>query len=296
MYCRYTVCPGVISTALKLTAKNFVEQMVHSQWSMVNGQLEKPKTISTPDKKFLGVQNPFFKKGFGRRRLYRTGDLARWLSDGNIEFLGRMDNQVKIRGFRIELGEIETQLSKHPRIKEAVVKARTGGDGSESLCAYMVAADGGEDIPGISEIRQYLSRTLPDYMIPSYVMQLETIPLTPNGKVNRKALPQPTATSVEAYAAPSNQVEEQLVEIWSQLLDVKTIGVNDNFFDLGGNSARLIRLADILNKRFPVEVKIVDLFHFNTIGQLAEHLPGSTDLDINTAADIDGEEIESFSL
>ena len=280
----------------KLTAKNFVEQMVNSQWSMVNGQLEKPKTISTPDKKFLGVQNPFFKKGFGRRRLYRTGDLACWLSDGNIEFLGRMDNQVKIRGFRIELGEIETQLSKHPRIKEAVVKARTGGDGSESLCAYMVAAGSGEDIPGISEIRQYLSRTLPDYMIPSYVMQLETIPLTPNGKVNRKALPQPTATSVEAYAAPSNQVEEQLVEIWSQLLDVETIGVNDNFFDLGGNSARLIRLADILNKRFPVEVKIVDLFHFNTIGQLAEHLPGSTDLDINTAADIDGEEIESFSL
>jgi acyl carrier protein len=160
----------------------------------------------------------------------------------------------------------------------------------------MVAADGGEDIPGISEIRQYLSRTLPDYMIPSYVMQLETIPLTPNGKVNRKALPQPIAASVEAYAAPSNQVEEQLVEIWSQLLDVETIGVNDNFFDLGGNSARLIRLADILNKHFSVEVKIVDLFHFNTIGQLAEHLSGSTDLDINTAADIDDEEIESFSL
>jgi amino acid adenylation domain-containing protein len=224
-------------------------------------------------------------------KLYRTGDLARRLPDGNIEFLGRMDNQVKLRGFRIELGEIESQLVKHPHIEEAVVTAREEDGADKSLCAYIVVPPGCEEIPGIAEIRGYLSQTLPDYMIPAYVMQLETMPLTPNGKVNRKALPQPTVEIVETYVAPSGEVEEQLVEIWSQLLDVETIGVNDNFFDLGGNSVRLIRMADIINKRFPVEVKVVELFHLNTISQLAEHLSGSTGTDED-----DEPEIESFSL
>jgi amino acid adenylation domain-containing protein len=225
-------------------------------------QDEKEKVVGSHHSSFITHHSP----------LYRTGDLACWLSDGNIEFLGRMDNQVKVRGFRIELGEIETQLVQHPRIKDAVVIAREESSGGKSLCAYTVAPAGCEETPDIAEIRQYLSHTLPDYMIPSYVMQLETIPLTPNGKVNRKALPQPIAASIETYVAPSNKVEEQLAGIWSELLDIETIGVNDNFFDMGGDSLKAITVASNIHKELNVKIALQKIFKSPTIRGLAAYI------------------------
>ena len=146
--------------------------------------------------------------------MYRTGDLARWLPDGNIEFIGRIDHQVKIRGFRIELGEIESQLLKHEEIKEAVVIDREDKDGNKYLCAYVVS----NKEMTVIELREHLSKELPDYMVPAYFMQLEKIPLTPNGKIDRKALPEPDGdinTGVE-YVAPRNEIEEKIVKIWSK--------------------------------------------------------------------------------
>ena len=148
-----------------------------------------------------------------------------------IEFIGRMDNQIKIRGFRIELGEIEERLLKHENIKEAVVMAKEEQDKNKYICAYL-AAD--REIP-VGELRQYLGEELPDYMLPSYFIQLDKLPLNQNGKIDRTALPEPEGkiNTGTAYVAPRNKLEEKLVEIWKELLGVETIGVYDNFFELG---------------------------------------------------------------
>ncbi|HLP61087.1 MAG TPA: SDR family oxidoreductase, partial [Candidatus Deferrimicrobium sp.] len=209
--------------------------------------------------------------------LYCTGDLAQWLPDGNIEFLGRIDQQVKIRGFRIELGEIEGRLAKHPGIKEAVVlmQEEVKEKGDKYLCAYVVSDD--ESV--ISQLREYLLKELPDYMIPSYFVPLEKIPLTPNGKVNREALPKPGLKIGESYRAPRNEIEMKLVEIWAEILGrdelpasqlKNSIGIDDNFFQLGGHSLKAIRLVSVLQKDF--EVSLTDIFRHQTISSLAEIL------------------------
>jgi amino acid adenylation domain-containing protein len=202
--------------------------------------------------------------------IYKTGDLARWLPDGNIEFSGRIDQQVKVRGFRVELGEIEDCLLKWDEIKEAVVIAVPDEKGDKSLCAYIVSES---DIP-VSRLRDYLSNQLPGYMIPSYFTWLEKIPLNPNGKIDRKALPAPEARVTEAYAAPRNEVEEKLAEIWSSVLGVKkeTIGIDSNFFELGGHSLKATILVSRIHEAFNVKLPLTRVFQSPVIRRLGESI------------------------
>jgi amino acid adenylation domain-containing protein len=212
-------------------------------------------------------------------RLYRTGDLARWLPDGNIEFLGRMDHQVKIRGFRIELGEIESRLLSREEIKETVVLAKEKEDGEKYLCAYIVTGDrddpGGDS--GTGELREYLNRLLPDYMVPSFFMKLDRMPLTPNGKINREALPVPDfKNDAPKYTAPRDAVERKLVEIWSQVLAIEKekIGIDDNFFQLGGHSLRATILVSKIHKEFTVKVPLAEVFRVPTVRLLSGYIKG----------------------
>ncbi|NOQ24319.1 MAG: amino acid adenylation domain-containing protein, partial [Bacteroidales bacterium] len=218
------------------------------------------------------IPNPF-KEG---ERLYRTGDLARWLPDGNIEFVGRIDYQVKIRGFRIELGEIENALLKHKNIKESVVLAREE-KGDKYLCAYIV--NDGEF--NQDELRAYISAQLPDYMVPSYFVELESLPLTANGKVNRKALPSPEVKAGDDYVAPSNEIEEKLLEIWSEVLNIdkEDISVNDNFFSIGGHSLKATVLTSNIHKEIGVEFPLREVFLHSTIKSQASQIAQGTKKD-----------------
>lgn len=215
------------------------------------------------------VQNPY-KAG---ERLYKSGDMARLLPDGDMEFLGRIDHQVKIRGFRIELGEIENQLLKHPRVKETVVVAKEDSQGGKYLCAYLA----GEEELTTLELREHLSKDLPDYMIPSYFIQLERLPLNPNGKIDRKALPEPDGninTGTE-YIAPADEVEEKLAILWKEILKVDRIGVNDNFFELGGHSLKAVNLVSRVHKEFNVEIPLREVFKAPTIAGIAKYIKGA---------------------
>ncbi len=180
-------------------------------------------------------------------KMYKTGDLARWLPDGNLAYLGRIDQQVKIRGFRIEPGEIEARLRDHSMIREAVVIVRDGEDGVNYLIAYYVA---GQELV-VTDIRKHLLRTLPDFMVPSYFVRLDQIPMTPNGKTDRKALPKFVGSihSGMEYAPPRNELEAQMVEVWKDLLGLETVGIHDDFFELGGQSLKYIQLQVALENR-----------------------------------------------
>src|SRR5262249_5679028 len=167
----------------------------------------------------------------------RTGDLARYLPDGTLECLGRIDHQVKVRGYRIELGEIETVLGQHPAVRQCVVLARKEEAGADSLAAYILVQPGQEAAP--EAWRAFLQEQLPDYMVPSPFLTLEAFPLTPNGKIDRKALPAPDRAATAGrppFVAPRTEVEWDLTHVWQAVLKVKPIGVQDNFFDLGGHS------------------------------------------------------------
>ncbi|OMF83729.1 hypothetical protein BK144_31315, partial [Paenibacillus sp. FSL R7-0273] len=189
---------------------------------LARGYLNNPELTA---EKF--VANPF-EPG---TRMYRTGDLARWLPDGNLEYLGRIDHQVKIRGYRIECGEIEARLLAHASIREAVVLAREDGQGQAYLCAYLVS----EKAVPVTELRAHLAEQLPDYMIPSYFVELEGIPLNTNGKVDRRALPVPEAAHTgSVYEAPGTPAQLQLAEIWQDVLGAEQVGIHDNFFVLAG--------------------------------------------------------------
>ena len=205
--------------------------------------------------------------------LYRTGDLARWLSDGAIEFLGRIDQQVKIRGFRIEPGEIETYLLSHPNIIEAVVLARKDDNEDKYLCAYVVHSN--EDERVVSDIRGLLSLDLPDHMIPSYFISMEKIPLTPNGKVDWRALPEPkVAASGDEYTAPRDAIEEKLAEIWVEVLGIEkaAIGIDADFFGLGGHSLKATSLISKIHGAFNIQIPLPEVFSRPTIRSLAEHI------------------------
>jgi tyrocidine synthetase-3 len=209
-----------------------------------------------------------------RAKLYKTGDLARWLPDGNIEFLGRLDHQVKLRGFRIELGEIEKQLLKHKEIKEAVVVTRGCGEEDKCLCAYMVS-DRDLPVPGLTE---FLNKQLPGYMIPAFFMRLEQMPLTVNGKVDRKALPAPQIRVEKRYAAPGNRLEETLVDLWARVLklDRTSIGIDTGFFELGGHSLRATIVAANIHKELDIKVPLAVIFKTPTIRALARYIEGKT--------------------
>ena len=205
-------------------------------------------------------------------RLYRTGDLARYRPDGNLEFLGRLDEQVKIRGFRIELGEIETALAGHPGIREAVVMARSEAGGEKRLVAYIVPAG---DQPAPGELRSFLKETLPDYMLPAAWVFLPALPLSSNGKVNRKALPEPESPVTAGRAAPRDALEETVAGIWETVLDQGAPGIHDNFFELGGHSLLAThlsaRLYDALNTTVPVRW----IFEAPTVAELADRIRAS---------------------
>ncbi|MCP4153294.1 MAG: amino acid adenylation domain-containing protein, partial [bacterium] len=210
-------------------------------------------------------------------RLYKTGDFCCWLPDGNIEFLGRLDHQVKIRGFRIELGEIEKVLLTGKGIKETVVQALEDKNGDHYLTAYYVEEDKNTPPVSVTQLRELLSKKLPDYMIPAYFVSLEKLPLTANGKIDRKALPEPgkSARSSKGYRAPTNETEKKLVEIWQQVLGLKPIGITDNFFEMGGHSLKAITIITKIKKTFQVELPLLKLFENPFIKKQAQDISHS---------------------
>ncbi|MCM0593872.1 MAG: amino acid adenylation domain-containing protein [Gloeotrichia echinulata DEX184] len=207
-------------------------------------------------------------------RLYKTGDLARYLPNGELEYLGRIDNQVKIRGFRIELGEIEAVLNAHPQIQQAVVIVTEDIPGDKRLVAYLVKSD--ESLTN-KQIRDFLKQQLPEYMLPSAFVTLDTIPLTPNGKIDKKALPIPDGMAQETtYIAPRTTIELQLTQIWSSVINITPVGVQDNFFELGGHSLLAVSLMSQIQQHFQVNLPLATLFQSPTIEQLAHLLNSST--------------------
>lgn len=209
--------------------------------------------------------------------MYRTGDLGRWLEDGEMEFLGRVDSQVKIRGFRIELGEIETQLQKVSSIHECVVCAKQNEDGDKFLVAYYVS----KKYLVVSDLIAYLKTVLPEYEVPGIYMKIDEIPLTPNGKINRLALPDPILKRPNLnteYVEPRTKRERQIASMWRQLLGYDTVGIQDNFFDLGGNSILVSQLHVELEKQYQVNFDIAELFLHNTITQQCYFIENQTQL------------------
>ena len=218
------------------------------------------------------VPDPFGKEPGGR--LYRTGDLARWRSDGNLEYLGRVDRQLKVRGFRIEPAEIEEALARHPAVREAVITVCEAASGDRRLVAYLVLA-AGRPAPPDSELRQFLRNALPEPMIPSAFVVLETLPLTHHGKVDREALPAPESVSFrpdDLFVAPSGPLEEVVASIWSAVLGIERIGSADNFFDLGGHSLLATQVISRLCEATGVEIPLRALFESPTVAGMAERI------------------------
>jgi len=241
------------------------------------------------------IPNPFDEKG--NSRLYKTGDLARYLADGNIEYLGRIDNQVKIRGFRIELGEIEAVLSQHFGIKDTVVIAREHVAGDKQLVAYVVPHQ--EEVPTISDLRLFLKQRMPDYMVPSAFVVLEALPLTPSGKIDRRALPTPdfSSQSSDQYIAPRTPTEKMLARIWAESLKIEKVSIHDNFFELGGHSLKATQVISQVREAFTIELPLRSLFAQPTIAELAATITSkvensativsNTHIDLKTEAVLD---------
>jgi amino acid adenylation domain-containing protein len=211
------------------------------------------------------------------QRLYRTGDRARLLPDGNLELLGRTDQQVKLRGFRIEVGEIESVIAEHRSVAQAAVVLREDTPGDRRLVAYVAPAP--EGTLSVPELRQYLRGRVPEYMVPAAIVEMAALPLTPNGKVDRRALPVPDRErQVDTiHVAPSNALEHAIAEIWRDLLRLNTVGVHDNFFDLGGHSLLVVQLHGRLRQRLNLDLTVVDLFTFPTIHALASKFTAAAD-------------------
>lgn len=235
--------------------------------------------LNDPEKThYCFIKNIYKDRDFPGETLYKTGDLARWLPGGDIEFLGRVDHQVKIRGFRIEPGEIENQLLKHDHVKETIVIPRSaGGDetGEKFLCAYIVP--GTDESIDAAVLKEFLLQSLPDYMIPSYFISIGNIPLNPNGKIDRKALPMPEKVHTDRYEAPGNQIEEVLVTIWADILklDPESIGVKDDFFQLGGHSLKATVLVTKIHKEMDVKIPLAEVFRRPNIRGISDYIKSS---------------------
>jgi acyl carrier protein len=203
--------------------------------------------------------------------MYRTGDIARYHRDGQIQLMGRTDHQIKLRGHRIELSEIEVVIEQHPSVRQAVVVLH-GESAEERLVAYVRYEEGLADA---DQLRFWLQMTLPDYMVPSMIVQLEDVPLTPNGKIDRKRLPAPQKMirelGTESVSA-RNRTEQVLSDLWSDLLHIDKPGIRENFFDLGGHSLLLVQLHAQLKRELDANIGVVDLFRYPTIESLASHL------------------------
>ena len=216
--------------------------------------------------------------------LYRTGDQVRYRRDGRLDYLSRLDNQVKVRGFRIELGEIETALSTHAALSQSVVTVREDRPGDVRLVAYIVPQPG-QDIT-VTEVRKHLRSTLPDYMIPQHVVELESLPMTPNGKVDRKALPSPFSAGAmeeEVYIAPGTETEQALAEIWQEVLNVDRVGIHDNFFDMGGHSLLSIHLIACIKDKLDLVLRPREIL-LNNLEQLAQHCDSMAPVSLHKSA------------
>jgi hypothetical protein len=206
-------------------------------------------------------------------RLYRTGDLARVRSDGQLEYVGRVDEQVKVRGYRIELGEITTVLRRHPKLRDTAIVAREDRPGERRIVAYVVAED--NSTITASELRGYLREQLPEYMIPAAFVVLDALPLTAHGKVDQRALPVPERDQLNlesTYVAPRTKAETIVSQVWKEVLKLEKVGIHDNFFDLGGHSLLVIQVHNKLREIFKQDLPIVDLFMYTTISSLSERL------------------------
>ncbi|MCP4215422.1 MAG: amino acid adenylation domain-containing protein, partial [bacterium] len=217
---------------------------------------------------FSGTINTSTEADTDYLKMYKTGDLGRYYADGNIEFLGRLDQQIKIRGFRVEVGEIESRLMQHAHVDAAAVVAKTGERGELYLCAYYVSGNKTD----AAELRRHLAVDLPDYMCPAYFISLDEIPLTPNRKLDTKRLPEPELKKDDTYTAPRNEVEQELAAIWSDILGAKAehIGIDSGFFELGGHSLRATILVARIHKAFDIKIPLLEVFQNPTIRQLAE--------------------------
>jgi acyl-coenzyme A synthetase/AMP-(fatty) acid ligase len=240
------------------------------------------------------IRNPF--PGARSERLYRTGDLARYLPTGGIELLGRADHQVKIRGHRVELGEIEALLGEHPEIRECVVAARETVNGDKRLVAYVIPR--GEQHPTQRQLRQYAQERLPEHMVPAQVVFMTKFPKTPNQKIDRTALPAPDTDFVEnghEFEAPATEMEENLAELWTELLDLPRVGRRDNFFESGGHSLLAMQLVGKIRTRFAVDLPLKNLFEHPTLTELAgaiDALSWSTTIKTPVQAIGEREEVE----
>ena len=215
------------------------------------------------------VPDPF---GAAGARMYRVGDRVRWRADGNLDYLGRLDHQVKVRGHRVETGEIESVLAEHPAVQEAAVVAR--GQGADvRLVAYLVAR-AGHEAPGAGALRSFLKERLPDYMVPAFFVALDRLPLSPNGKVDRLSLPDPASFEAprEARAEPRSVPERAIAKVWEEVLETTGVGMDDNFFEIGGHSLLVGRMQERLLAALGVEVSLVDVFLYPTVRTMAEHL------------------------
>ncbi|RQO73975.1 hypothetical protein DBR43_00780 [Pedobacter sp. KBW06] len=248
----------VLDSSLDLCPLGVVGEVCVAGIGVSRGYLNRPDLTA---QKF--VADPFREEG----RLYRTGDFGRWLPDGNLEYLGRMDDQVKVRGFRIELGEVENVLQQYETVAETAVIVKDDPNGNKRLVAYLCVKEGYVK----EEMLSWLKGVLPEYMIPSFFITMDQFPLTSNGKVDRKGLPDPDANAmlVTAYVAPRTPLQEQLVLIWQEMLEVPNIGIHDDFFELGGLSLLVIGLISVIRKEIGVKVQVRDIFNYPTIDALS---------------------------
>jgi amino acid adenylation domain-containing protein/non-ribosomal peptide synthase protein (TIGR01720 family) len=248
----------ILDKNLQLQPVGIVGELCVAGDSVARGYLNQPDLTAE-----VFVTSPYI----AGERMYRTGDLARWLPNGVLEYVGRADDQIKIRGYRIELGEIEGQLLKHAGVNEAVVIANTSAQGQVQLGAYVTL----KQPVSMSELRQYLANVLPDYMIPGYMMELEQLPLTANGKVDRKALPEPPMSAEQDYVSPRTEQEQLLADVWKEVLQVEAVGIHDNFFTLGGDSIKAIQVAARLH-RYSLKLEVNHLFQNPTVFELTPYL------------------------
>jgi acyl carrier protein len=256
---------------------------------VTRGYLNRPELTA---EKF--VVNPFIKTVPGEQQpsMYRTGDLVRHQPDGSIVYLERIDNQVKIRGFRIELGEIESVLASHGNVSQAVVICREDRPGDKRIYAYILPHMAGNLDP--AALKRHVRTTLPEYMVPQHFIEIDAIPLTPVGKVNKQALPSPESPDLQGgneYVAPSTDTEKKLAQIWQQIISLSQIGIHDNFFDIGGHSLLAVEIFAGIKKKFHLELPLALLFQAPTIHDLAScidaelYLAGSGGTDVTAAAE-----------
>ncbi|CCI59697.1 putative non-ribosomal siderophore peptide synthetase component [Staphylococcus equorum subsp. equorum Mu2] len=224
------------------------------------------------------TQEKFIDNPFGKGKLYRTGDLAKWNGDGNISYIGRIDEQVKIRGYRIELGEIESILRQHTHINDVAIVARPMVDNELSICAYLVS----DDSLDFGSLKTSLGQKLPDYMIPAYMTQLDELPVTSNGKLNKKALPEIKVES-KVYVAPTNDMESAVAETFEAVLHVDQISIHDNFFEMGGDSLKAIKLTSLISKSYNISIK--DIFELQTIASISKALVEREEMNVMTKLD-----------